>query len=101
VQKADKIAKKKGKHGPDAEDIREAREKAAAKRKASEKAKPRLVRHLPQPLQALGIVVELSPAEVDEMIVALSIKPNAQRRRITEKLRSAKRSARKAKKGKT
>ena len=56
--------------------------------------------HLPQPLQALGIVVELSPADVEETIAALSIKPNAQRRRIIEKLRRAKASARKAKRGK-
>ena len=93
VQKAAKIAKKKGKHTPDAEDIREAREKAAAQRRSKSKAP--VFRSLPQPRQALGIIVELTPADVEETLTALSVKPNTHRREIIKKLRNAKATARK------
>ena len=86
LRTAQKIASRSGKREPNAEDIRKAREieniKRRTKAKSSAPRRPRV--------QAGGVVVELTRADVDEVITALRTgKPNEHRRKIINKIKRA------------
>ena len=90
VLTARKLAAEGGKSEPTAEDIRRAREKENVARRVKEK------KGSPLPVQpiARGVVIELSLADTNEVVLALKTgKPNERRRRIIDKIRKATASA--------
>jgi hypothetical protein len=86
VRTAQKLASESGKREPTAEDIKNAREKENAQRRARAKSATPQQRHP----GTRAVVVELTSADVDEIISALKTgKPNERRQKIISKIKKA------------
>jgi len=85
IREATERARSEGRPAPEVEDIHAARVNAAGRRK------DKALRPVASLLHAHGIVVEVTAADLAEIIAALSAEPSRKREKIIEKLTAAER----------